>query len=152
VAATTGSHRVEDDVSIHTPEGRVTVGSDPRATSEIVASVVASSQALVRKELELGKLEVKRIVTEKVTAVGLAIGGAVLGLFILAFVGVTGAKALELVVDEWLAWLIVTSVYALLAGVLLFVASRYAKRSARPERTRETAQDTVEWAKGQVQR
>ncbi len=113
--------------------------------------MVANSQALVRKEIELAKLEIKRIATEKATAIGLAVGGAVLGLFILAFVGVTGAKALELVVDEWLAWLIVTLVYTLLAGILLIVASRYAKRPATPERTKDTAGETVEWAKRQVQ-
>jgi hypothetical protein len=125
---------------------------DPRATSEVVASVVANSQALVRKELELAKLEVKRIATEKAMAVGLALAGAVLGLFILAFVGVTAAKALELVVAEWLAWLIVTLIYTLLAGIALAVAMRYAKRPATPERTKAAADDTVEWAKRQAKR
>lgn len=125
---------------------------DDRATSEVVASLVANSQALVRKELELAKLETRRIVREKAVAAGTAAGGALLGLFILAFVGVTGAKALELVLAEWLAWLIVTVVYAVVAGVLFLVAMRYAKRTAMPERTRGDVEQTVEWAKGQVQR
>lgn len=125
---------------------------DDRATSEVVASLIANSQALVRKELELAKLEMKRIAREKAVAAGTAAGGALLGLFILAFVGVTGAKALELVVAEWLAWLIVTVVYAVVAGALFLVAMRYAKRTATPQRTRSDVEETVEWAKEQVQR
>lgn len=139
----------------HEGNGRATGSpglTDERATSEVVASLVANAQALVRKEIELAKLEVSRIAREKAIAAGMAVGGAVIGLFILAFVGVTGAKALELVVAEWLAWLIVTVVYAVVAGILLLVAMRYAKRSSTPQRTRDNVQQTVEWAKEQATR
>jgi hypothetical protein len=151
-AGTTGSHVVGDGPDRSSPSARTAGPADPRATSEVMASAIANGQALVLKEIELAKLEMKRIATEKATAVGLAVGGAVLGLFILAFVGVTGAKALQLVVAEWLAWLIITLIYTLIAGILLAVAARFAGRPATPERTKETAEETVEWAKGQVQR
>jgi uncharacterized integral membrane protein len=151
-AATTGSHAVGDTTDRSAPSARTVGPADPRATSEVMASAIANGQALVLKEIELAKLEMKRIATEKATAAGLAVAGAVLGLFILAFVGVTGAKALQLVVAEWLAWLIITLIYTLIAGILLAVAARFAGRPATPERTKETAEETVEWAKGQVQR
>lgn len=125
--------------------------SDDRSTSEIVASLIANGQALLRTEVELAKLEVSTIAREKATGVGLALAGAVLGLFILAFVGVTVAVALQLVLAEWLAWLIVTLVYTLVAGVLFGVAVRLFKRPSTPERTRSDVMTTVDWAKKQVQ-
>jgi hypothetical protein len=125
--------------------------TDDRSTSEVLASAIASGQALVTKEIELAKLELKQVATDKAIAIGTALGAAVLALFILAFVGVTVAKALELVMAAWLAWLIVTLVYTLLAAGLLFVA--YKKGTAPVmERTKTSAEETVAWAKGQVGR
>jgi hypothetical protein len=55
------------------------------------------------------------------------------------------------VMAAWLAWLIVTLVYTLLAAGLLFVA--YKKGTAPVmERTKTSAEETVAWAKGQVGR
>jgi hypothetical protein len=125
---------------------------DPRSTGEVLTSVVANVQALVKKEIELAKLEVTEIVTARLTAVGMFVGAAVLGLFILAFVGVTGAKALALVLPEWAAWLIVTGIYTLLAGILAFVGVRKLQSPPNvPERTKQNYEETVEWAKQRVQ-
>jgi hypothetical protein len=125
---------------------------DPRSTGEVLTSVVANVQALVKKEIELAKLEVTEIVTARLIAVGMFVGAAVLGLFILAFVGVTGAKALDLVLPEWAAWLIVTGIYTLLAGILAFVGVRKLQSPPNvPERTKQNYEETVEWAKQRVQ-
>jgi len=126
--------------------------SDERATTEVLASLIAGGQGLLKTELELAKLELQRIVKEKAIAVGLVLGGAILGLFILAFVGVTAAQALILVVEPWLAWLIVTAVYTLLAGVLFLVAVRLFKRSVAPERTKAELERTKAWASEQAGR
>ncbi|TVP71239.1 MAG: phage holin family protein [Nitriliruptor sp.] len=126
--------------------------TDERDTSEVIASLLANGQGLLKTELELGKLEVQRIATEKAIAVGLAVGGALIGLFILAFVGVTGAHALMLVVQPWLAWLIVTGIYILLAVILLLVAVRYFKLPVKPEQTLGEVEKTKAWASEQVSR
>jgi hypothetical protein len=73
-------------------------------------------------------------------------------LFILAFVGVTGAKALSLVLPEWAAWLIVTGIYTLLAAILGFIGVRKLQSPPNvPERTKRNYEETVEWAKDRVQ-
>jgi hypothetical protein len=124
---------------------------DPRSTSEVLRSVVANTQALVKKEIELAKLEVTEIVTARAIAVGMFVGAAVLGLFILGFVGVTGAKALSLVLPEWAAWLIVTVIYTLVAGILAAVGARKLQHPPNtPERTKRNYEETVEWAKQRV--
>lgn len=138
-----------DGSSTHDRDGAL--APDDRSTSEVVASLIANTQALLRTEVELAKLEVSAIARDKATGVGLALAGAVLALFILAFVGVTVAVALQLVLAAWLAWLIVTLTYTIVAGVLFGVAVRLFKRPATPERTRADVQTTVEWAKKQVQ-
>lgn len=126
--------------------------SDERATSEVLASLLANGQGLLKTEIELAKLELQRIATEKAIAVGLVLGGALLGLFILAFVGVTGAYALMLVVAPWLAWLIITAIYTLIAVILLLVAVRYFKRPVKPEQTMAELDRTKTWASEQVGR
>jgi hypothetical protein len=134
------------------PPGTSTaVGADARDTSEVVTSVVAHLQALVSKEFELAKLEAKQVLTDKAIAAGTMAGAALLGLFILGFVGVTGAKALELVVAEWLAWLIVTLIYTLVAGILVAVGIRKAKRPVM-DQTKAEVETTKAWAKEQVNR
>jgi hypothetical protein len=142
--------RPEDGATTPRPESSG-AGPDARATSEVVASTIAHLQAMVVKEIELAKLEVKEVATDKAIAVGTMLAAAVLGLFILAFVGVTAAKALGLVLPEWAAWLIVTVVYALIAGVLVAIGIRRAKRPVMEE-TKAAFEESKEWAKGQVNR
>ena len=135
------------------PEGAAGPGaSDDRDTSEVIASLLAHGQGLIKTELELAKLELKRIVTEKAIAVGLVVFAAVLGLCILAFIGVTGATALMLVVAPWLAWLIVTGIYILVAVILLLVAVKLFKRPVVPEHTTAELATTKTWASEQVGR
>ncbi|MEX1177258.1 MAG: phage holin family protein [Nitriliruptor sp.] len=124
-------------------------GADPRDTPEVVRSLVDNTQLLVKKEIELAKLEIKEIVTARVMAVAfLAIAG-VLGLYLGAFALVTIAKALELVVAEWLAWLIVTGIVLLMVVVLLLLAKRkLQKPSNSPDTTKADVQETIELAKG----
>jgi hypothetical protein len=126
---------------------------DPRPTADVLRSLAENSQALVRKELELAKLEVTEILVARAIALGAALVGAIISLFVLGFAGVTGAKALELVLPAWAAWLIVTGVYALITITALLIAMRKATNPPNvPERTKAEAEQTVEWLKGQVQR
>lgn len=118
----------------------------------MVRSLIDNTQLLVKKEIELAKLEIKEIVTARLMAVAfLAIAG-VLGLYLGGFVFVTAAKALELVVAEWLAWLIVTGIVLVLVVILLLLAKRkLSKPSNSPDTTKADVQETIELAKRRVQ-
>lgn len=124
---------------------------DERSTSEVLTSLVANGQALAKKEIELAKLELQEVVRDKAIALGLAVVGAIFGLFVLAFIGVTAAAALTLVVAEWLAWLIVTVVYTLVVAIALLIAVKLLKRPPFP-RTKASVEEARDWAKEQVQR
>lgn len=127
-------------------------GVDDRDAPEVIRSLVDNTQLLVKKEIELAKLEIKEIVTARLMAVGFLVGAGVLGLYLLGFVLVTATKALQLVVAEWLAWLIVTVFVLILVVVLLLLAKRkLSTPSNSPDATKQDVQETIEWAKRQVQ-
>jgi hypothetical protein len=80
-----------DDVARPAP-----TGADARETPEVLRSLVDNTQLLVKKEIELAKLEIKEIVTARLLAVAFLAVAGVLGLYLLGFALVTVAKALEL--------------------------------------------------------
>lgn len=121
--------------------------SDPRSTGEVLQSLSTSTQALVKKELELAKLEITAMLQARAVGVALIAVAGLLGLYVLGFAGVTGARALENVVSAWLAWLIVTLVYAAVAGILVAVAvGRFKQPPSSPERTKQAFDETKQWA------
>ena len=122
---------------------------DLRPTSEVLTSLLANGQELAVKEFELAKHELSDVVRDKAIAIGLAVFAAILGLFILGFIGVTTAVALSLVLPAWAAWLIVTGLYLLVAVVLVLVAVRLLKRPAFA-RTKASIDELKSWVKGQV--
>lgn len=107
---------------------------------------------LVRQELQLAQVEM----TEKGKRAGLGagmFGGAGLAGF-LALLALTTCviAALSEAMHVWLAALIVTVVYAAIAGVLALVGKRKVSEAtpAVPEQTVETVKEDVQWAKTQL--
>jgi hypothetical protein len=97
------------------------------------AKVVAErASTIVRLELELAALEVKR----KVVALGLgivfALGAVVFLFFMLGFALASGAAGLSTAMPTWAALLIVTGVLLLGAGVLGVLAVLKFKRGTPP--------------------
>jgi hypothetical protein len=127
-------------------------GVDDRDAPEVIRSLVDNSQLLLKKEVELAKLEIKEIVTARLMAVGFLAVAGILGLYLLGFALVTGAKALELVVAEWLAWLIVTGIVLVITVILLLLAKRkLTTPSNSPDITKADVQETIDMAKRRVQ-
>jgi hypothetical protein len=139
----------QEMTAVATPGPR---GVDERDAPEVIRSLVDNTQLLVKKEIELAKLEIKEIVTARVMAVAFLAVAGILGLYLLGFALVTGAKALELVVAEWLAWLIVTGVVLLFTVIALLLAKRkLSVPSNSPDTTKQDVQETIDMAKRRVQ-
>ena len=94
--------------------------------------VAEHASALARLELELAGLELKRKAGALGAGAGLGLAAAFLALFALGFLFATIAAALAIVLDMWLALLIVTAGLIALAGVLGLVALRLIKRGTPP--------------------
>jgi putative superfamily III holin-X len=113
------------------------------ASAKLVAD---HASTIARLELELAALELKRKVAALGIGIGMALGGAVLALFGLGFAFATVAEALSIVLDRWLALLIVTAGLFGLAGLLALLGLAAIKRGTPPvpEQAIEEAKLTTE--------
>jgi len=124
-----------------------------RGTGPLLRSIAADISTLVSKQIELAKQEIGEMVGTRAKAVGVFGGAAVLGLFVIGFLGMAGAEALDLVLPRWAAMLIMAVVFALLAAVAIVVARGWLRSSAsKPELTQESLKEDVRWAKQQLKR
>jgi 4-amino-4-deoxy-L-arabinose transferase-like glycosyltransferase len=80
--------------------------------------VAEHASSLVRLELELATIELKRKVTSLGVGIGLGLGAAILAVYALGFAFATIAAALATGLSTWLALLIVTLGLLLLAATL----------------------------------
>ena len=115
-----------------------------------VKSVSERASSLVRLELELAALEVKRKIASLGIGIGLALAAAVLLVFALGFGLATIAAGIATAVAWWLALLIVTIGIVLVAGLLGWLGMRSIKKGTPPvpEQAIEEAKLTTEALKG----
>ena len=85
---------------------------------EAAKQVAEHASTLAKLRLELVRLEAKN----KIMGIGLGIGAAVLALYALGFLFATIAVALGVVLDAWLALLLVTLVLLTIVAVLGLLA------------------------------
>jgi hypothetical protein len=103
--------------------------TDSRAGLGASAKEVAEhASSLVRLELELATLELKRKLTALAVGIGLGVGAAIVAVFAVGFLFATIAAALATFLATWLALLIVTlGLFALTALLGLLAIGRIKK-------------------------
>ncbi|HET9674067.1 MAG TPA: phage holin family protein [Gaiellaceae bacterium] len=94
--------------------------------------VAEHASSLVRLELELASLELKKKVSALGAGLGLVVGAALFALYALGFLFATAAAGLATVVSTWLALLIVTLFLFLLAAVLGLIGRRMIQKGTPP--------------------
>lgn len=121
-----------------------------RPVGELLKQLAEETSTLVRKELDLAKAEVKQQGKEAGIGIGM-FGGA--GIATLLALGSLTAFAIALLatgMKVWVAALIVTAVWAAVAGVLALVGRNKVQEATPPaEQTVETIKEDVQWAKTQ---
>jgi hypothetical protein len=124
-----------------------------RSLSEMVRAVIDGVRDILRKEIELAKIEMTEAITSKGVAIGLFAAGGVAALFGIGFAAAAGSSALDLVMPTWAAKLIVGFVFLLIGVVALLSGRRMLRRGPiAPARTKETIKEDVRWAKQQIER
>lgn len=114
---------------------------------ELVATATRDLSSLMRQELELAKLEIKRdVVAAGKGAGGLGAAGFT-GLLGLIFLSIAAAYALGRVVPLGTGFLIVGVVYLLVAAIAGLVGLKSFKKMSPPTKTIETLKDDAAWAK-----
>jgi uncharacterized membrane protein YqjE len=94
--------------------------------------VAEHASTLARLELELAGLELKQKAGALGAGVGLGLGAAVVALYAVGFLLATAAVALAIVLDAWLALLIVSLALFAVTAVLGLIAVRAIKRGTPP--------------------
>ena len=139
---------------MRTDRGNGRRGADPRelSTAELMGRMAGDVGTLVRKEVELARREITEGISARLKAAAALAGAGILGLFVLGFLGATGAAALALVLPLWAALLIVAGVFLLLAAAAAVFGRARLKQPVAPEQAKRTIREDVEWAKAQLRR
>ena len=134
-------------------DGAAPAPKPERSTIELVRAIAQDSNTLVRKELELARLEIMEAVKARAMgAAALAVGGA-MALLGLIFLSVMFVVLLDIKVQRWAAWGIVGGVSMVIAGLAAWFGRRKMKRPPmKPEETVRTVKEDVEWARAQLKR
>ena len=124
-------------------------GTQPEETlGMLIANASRDLSALVHGEIALAKAEIR--VDVKNAAAGGAMFGAAAYLGIVASILLFITLALFLTwlgLEAWVAFLIVTVLLLLVAGVLVLLGKKKVKKVGPPERTLRTSKDTVAFLK-----
>ena len=123
-----------------------------RPLSEIIRAVIDGVRDIIRKEIELAKIEATEAIAAKGIAIGLFAAGAVAVLFGVGFAAAAGSSALDLVLPTWAANLIVGGVFLVIAAVAVLAGRKMLRSAPMAKRTKETVKEDVQWAKQQIER
>lgn len=118
-----------------------------RSLGELVASATADLSALLRKEIELAKLELKKEAAAAGKGAGALGAAAFAGLLGLIFLSIALAYALGKIVPLGTGFLIVGLLYVIIAAVAALIGRKSFKKVGPPEKTLETVKDDIAWAK-----
>ena len=125
--------------------------SNGRTMSEVLQDIVANIQEIVRSEFRLAKVEIHEETTKAVRSSIPLVIGVLLSLYALGFILLAVVHALSMVVDAWLATLIVGACVLVISMILVSVGrKRFKQVKVVPEKTVVTVKENVQWAKHQI--
>ncbi len=120
-----------------------------RPIGELLKQLSQETTTLVRQELELAKAEMAQKGKQVGVGAGMFGGAGLFGVFAFATLTACLILALAEAVDGWLAALIVTVVYAAIAGVLALRGKKQVQQATPPVPARavDSTKEDVEWVK-----
>ena len=127
--------------------------TDDRSVGELLKELSEQTSTLVRQELDLAKAEMSEKGKQAGLGAGMFGGAGIFGLLALIALTACLVMALDRVMVDWLAALVVAAGYAAIAGALALTGRNKVREAAPavPEQTRDTLKEDVEWAKTQRQ-
>ncbi len=110
----------------------------------LVSAAIADFQQIVRDQIELAALELKRSAKRALrSSVAFVAALFLLSLAVLLLIFSAGFGLSALGIPTWLAFLILAGVFILAAGVLLLIAGRNAAKMSGPTRAADATQKTI---------
>jgi hypothetical protein len=114
---------------------------------ELVQRASKDMSELVRKEIELAKVEIKTEVVAAVKGAGALGAAGMAGLLGLLFLSAGAAFGIGEALGAWAGFLIIGAVYLVAAGVLVLAGKKRIDEVGPPEKTIETVKDDMAWAR-----
>jgi uncharacterized membrane protein YqjE len=126
-------------------------GSDPREQSigELVKDLASETSTLVRQEIDLAKAEMTERGKRAGKGAGMLAGAALVGLLAAGALTAFLIAVLDLAMATWLAALVVTVVFAAIAGAMAMAGRKKIREAAPPvpEQAIDSVKEDVQWAK-----
>lgn len=121
------------------------------SVGELVGQVANDLSQLVRQEMALAKAELREEAKKAGKGAGMLGGAGLAGYFVLLFLSLTLMWALAEGMKLWLAALIVTILWGIVAAVLFVVGKKkLAEVKPKPEQTVASVKEDVRWTKDQM--
>ena len=122
-----------------------------RTVPELLGNIVDNIQQIIRSEFRLAKAELQEKASRTSKPATKLGAGFLLGLYGLGFLLLAAVYALSMVMAAGLAALIVGGVLALVSVALVTSSAKKLKAlNPAPERTIQTLEENVQWAKDQI--
>ena len=122
-----------------------------RPISAVLQDIIANIQEIFRSEFRLAKVEIREEAAKLARSSAALAVGFLLGLYAVGFLLLAAVHGLSIVVDPWLASLIVGAVVLVIAIACIGVGrSRLKQVKFVPEKTIHTVRENVQWAKEQT--
>lgn len=126
--------------------------ADDRSLGELVASATSDLSSLMRQEVDLAKLEIKRDVIAAGKGAGAFGAAGIMGVLAVIFLSIAAAFGLAEALATWAGFLIVGGAYLLVALVAALLGTKSISQVGPPEHTLETVKDDISWAKHPTQK
>jgi uncharacterized membrane protein YqjE len=118
------------------------------SVGELLKELSSETSTLVRKEMELARAELREQGKRAGAGAGLLGGAGVVALLALGSLTATVIALLDKAMDTWLAALIVTVIWGVVAAVLALQGRNKLQEATPPApQTVETVKEDVRWAK-----
>jgi hypothetical protein len=122
-----------------------------KSLSELISAMTSDLSTLMRKEVQLAKLETKEELSTAAKAGGMLAGGGIAAHLALLFLSFAAAFLLDNWMPTELAFLIVAVIYAIAAAAMAMSGRERLRRvNPVPEQTVQTLKEDVQWARAQT--
>jgi Putative Actinobacterial Holin-X, holin superfamily III len=125
---------------------------DQRSIRELIDQLSEDVRGLVRAEVSVIRAELEEKVRRLAVGAALVAVAGVLGLVALGAATATAIIALANVLATWLAALIVTAVFAFVAGIVLLAGVKFLRRGVppAPKESVDAIKEDVSWVKARA--
>ena len=125
-----------------------------RSVAELARQLSDQTTELVRKEVELAKAELQVKGKQAGLGAGMFGGAGIFGLYALGALTACAILALATAVTAWLAALIITVVWAGIAGALALIGKSRVQQATPPvpEQALDSVKEDVQWTKARAKK